>query len=96
MPDLSDPVLCTVLREAFTLDNLWHSLVAIAFTGVLTFFLPGFWIVWSALAALGLYLREASQVSWDFTLRFSLHKHLEWIVGSLAGLVAAVLIAVIV
>lgn len=79
--------------EIFTLDNLWHSLVAVAFVAAIGSWLPAWCLpIVAALAAIGLYLREASQVDWDFTLRWSLHKHFEWLVGSVAGVVAALVI----
>ena len=75
-------------KDVFTLDNLWHSLVAVVFTVALGWFLP-FDFAYAFLAGVGLYLREASQVKWDFTLKFSPHKHLEWIVGTVAAFIAA-------
>ena len=78
----------TLSKDVFTVDNLLHALVAVAFTVALGWFLP-FDPVYAVLAGVGLYLREASQVGWDFTLRWSAHKHLEWAVGTVAALVAS-------
>lgn len=75
-------------KDVFTLDNLLHALAAIAFVVILGWFLP--WpFAYAVLAGIGLYVREASQVDWDFTLKWSAHKHLEWAVGTLAGFIAA-------
>lgn len=74
--------------DVFTLDNLLHAIIAVAFTLILGSLLP--WpFLYAALASVGLYLREASQVKWDFTLKWSAHKHLEWSVGTLAAFIAA-------
>lgn len=89
-----------IWREVFTLDNLLHSLVAVAFTSISLGLLavgasPGgaaFGLAGGA--GVGLYLREAAQVDWDFTLKSSLHKHMEWLVGTVAGFAAAGVIAV--
>lgn len=89
------------MKDIFSWDNLFHSLVAVAFVSILAYLIHLlFWWDWlgwllGALAMIGLYLREASQVDWDFTLRFSFHKHMEWFVGSVCGFVAS-LIAVLV
>lgn len=85
-----------MLKDIFSIDNLLHSLVSVAFVIVVAIFLgalAGF--VAAILAMVGLYLREASQVDWDFTLKGSFHKHMEWIVGSVAGFLAAIIFAVI-
>lgn len=71
------------IGDVFTLDNLLHSLVAVAFTLLFGWGVaagvsalpgdlsvpPGWNIFMAAFAAAGLYFREASQVSWDFALR---------------------------
>jgi len=75
-------------RDVWTIDNLLHALVACAFVVVVGWWLP-FDPLYALLAGIGLYLREASQASWDFTLRKSVHKHLEWIVGSACGFLAS-------
>jgi len=92
-----------LLDEIFTLDNLLHSLVAAVFVGVVS----GLLAIWTGqsswavpfsaafAATIGLYLREASQVDWDFTLHGSLHKHLEWIVGSSVGWTTAGFLAIL-
>ena len=91
-----------MLNEIFTVDNLLHSLVAVAFVQLgWLLVLRGRGHVWgfflaAGLATVGLYLREASQVDWDWALRGSLHKHLEWIVGSVAGWLTAVASATVV
>jgi hypothetical protein len=82
------------LDDIFSIDNLLHSLVAVAFVVILSL-LIGLPLLWAVLAAVGLYLREVSQVDWDFTLKGSRHKHLEWIVGSVVGLIAAVTLMVL-
>lgn len=79
------------LDDIFSIDNLLHSLVAVAFVVILSL-LIGLPLLWAVLAAVGLYLREVSQVDWDFTLKGSRHKHLEWIVGSVAGVIAAAIL----
>lgn len=82
-------------NDVFTLDNFLHALAAVAFTVILGWFLP--WpFIYAALAGVGLYVREASQVNWDFTLKWSVHKHLEWAVGTLAGFIAASILVVVV
>lgn len=86
--------------DLFTLDNALHSAVAVVFV-LVTGFLGLPWPFGAALAALGLYLREASQVGWKWSLpdkdtgKPSLHKHLEWIVGSVAGALAGLITWVI-
>lgn len=96
-------------EHVLTWDNFLHSLVAVAFTCLaipaLIFFGPvarhfGVGLDWlpfllAALAGIGLYLREVSQVGWDFTLRWSAHKHLEWAVGTGAAFLAAGIMALI-
>ena len=85
-----------MIKDIFSLDNLFHSLVSVGFVLVVAIFLgvaAGF--IGAVLAMVGLYLREASQVGWDFTLKGSFHKHMEWIVGSVAGFMAAVFYAII-
>jgi hypothetical protein len=95
-------------EHVLTVDNLLHGLVAVAFTclavPVLVYLGPvagrlGVGLGWlpfllAALAGLGLYLREAAQVGWDFTLRWSAHKWLEAMVGTAAAFVAAGVMAV--
>lgn len=90
------------MREILTLDNLWHSLVAIFFTAVwcAVALLAHFWFdawgwIGAVLAGTGLYLREASQVDWDWTLRWSWHKHAEWLVGTVAGALTALVFALV-
>ena len=78
----------SIKDDILTLDNLFHSLVAVAFTVALGWLLP-FDPLYAVLAGIGLYLREASQVGWDFTLRGSAHKHCEWAVGAVAALIAS-------
>lgn len=97
----------SVRDDVLTWDNLWHSLVAVAFTAVwwavgqlefiaaIVHAIPSWELVGAALAGIGLYLREASQVDWDLTLRWSAHKHLEWIVGTVAAFIAAAILAVV-
>jgi hypothetical protein len=80
-------------EHVLTVDNLLHALVAVAFTVALGWFLP-FDFAYAVLAGIGLYLREASQVDWDFTLRWSAHKHLEWATGTAAAFIAAGAMAV--
>ena len=90
-------------KDVFTVDNLLHTLVAVAFVwavGAAIHFLGGsisFGVAFAlaGLAGIGLYLREASQVGWDFTLKFSAHKHLEWAVGTVGALVQAPVIALV-
>lgn len=74
--------------DVLTVDNLLHALVAVAFVVAVGWFLP-FDPVYALLAGIGLYLREVSQVKWDFTLKGSAHKHLEWIVGTVCGFLAS-------
>lgn len=95
-------------EHVLTWDNFLHSLVAVAFTCLavpaLIFFGPmarhfGVGLDWlpfllAALAGIGLYLREAAQVDWDFTLRWRAHKWLEAIVGTVAAFGAAAVMAV--
>ena len=94
-----------MLSEILTVDNLLHSVVAVAFvwlfgSGWLMISrlanrrnrVSGFFIA-AGLVTVGLYLREAAQVDWDFTLASSLHKHMEWTVGSVVGLLTAVVTA---
>jgi hypothetical protein len=92
----------SVKDDILTVDNLWHALVAVVFTaawwagGLATFGgLPGWPLYGAALAGIGLYLREASQVDWDFTLRWSAHKWLEALVGTVAAFIAAAILAVL-
>lgn len=87
--------------DILSLDNLLHSLVAVAFVsaGCGVLLLTGLWhdglgFVFAALAGVGLYLREASQVDWDFTLRGSGHKIAEAAVGTFCGSLTAVVFAV--
>lgn len=87
--------------DILSLDNLLHSLVAVAFVAALSgvALLAGFWFdgwgfIAAALAGVGLYLREVSQVDWDFTLRGSGHKIAEAAVGTACGFVTAVVFAV--
>lgn len=81
-------------NDVFTLDNLLHALAAVAFTLILGSLLP--WpFLYAALSGIGLYLREASQVKWDFTLKWSAHKHLEWAVGTLAATIAAAILTLL-
>lgn len=96
-------------NHVLTWDNFLHGLVAVAFTclalPILLWLGPsagrlGISLAWlpfpfAALAGVGLYLREASQVDWDFTLRWSAHKHLEWAVGTAAALLAAGVLALV-
>jgi hypothetical protein len=80
--------------DVFTLDNLWHVLVAVSFTVALGWFLP-FDPVYALLAGIGLYLREVSQVRWDFTLKGSAHKHLEWITATICAFLASFVMLVV-
>lgn len=74
--------------DVLTVDNALHALVAVAFVVAVGWFAP--WDpLYAALAGIGLYLREASQVGWDMTLKGSVHKHLEWIVGTVCGFLAS-------
>jgi len=93
----------SVSKDILTVDNLLHTLVAVAFVWLVAWgaqraggewdLLPTFLL--ALLAGLGLYLREVSQVDWDFTLRFSAHKHLEWAVGTVGALIQAPIIALV-
>lgn len=74
--------------DILTLDNLFHAIVAVAFTVALGWLLP-YDPAYAALAGVGLYLREASQVGWDFTLRWSVHKWAEAGVGTVAAFIAS-------
>jgi hypothetical protein len=84
------------MKHVFTIDNLLHSLVALAVVTagiwLSDIWLDGgtFWWVFPILVAIGLYLREASQADWDFGLNGSLHKHLEWAIGSVVGFAGAI------
>jgi hypothetical protein len=90
-------------KDVLTLDNLLHTLVAVAFVwavGAALHFIGasvsfGVALALAGLAGIGLYLREASQVDWDLTLKFSLHKHLEWAVGTVGALIQAPVIALV-
>lgn len=85
-----------MLKDIFSIDNLWHSLVAVAFVLIVGLIFGGASpFIAAALAGVGLYLREVSQVDWDFSLKGSQHKHLEWIVGTVAGFIAAVILAIV-
>ncbi len=84
----------SIKDDILTIDNLLHALVAVSFTVLLGWFLP-FAPIYAALAGIGLYLREASQVHWDFTLGWSAHKHLEWAVGTFAAAVTALALEVL-
>lgn len=75
-------------KDVFTVDNALHALVAVAFTVALGWFLP-FDPVYALLAGIGLYLREVSQVGWDFTLKCSAHKHAEWWFGTACAFIAS-------
>ena len=75
-------------KDIATVDNLLHALVAVAFTVALGWFLP-YDPLYALLAGIGLYLREASQVDWDFTLQGSAHKHAEWWVGTACAFMAS-------
>ena len=79
--------------HVLTLDNALHAAVAVAFTVALGWFLP-FDPVYAVLAWIGLYLREAAQVDWDWTMRWSAHKHLEHAVGGAAAVLASIVMAV--
>ena len=80
------------MSKIFTLDNLLHALVAVAFVILLVLIFGQHAALPAAIAAgVGLYLREAWQVDWDWSLGGSRHKHLEWAVGTAAGLVVALI-----
>jgi hypothetical protein len=101
----------SVNDDILTVDNLLHSLVAVVFVAAgwalgvfvlpmigVTLFVENIWhgtFAYAIGAGLGLYLREASQVEWDWTLRWSFHKHMEWIIGFLAAFVAAFIMVVV-
>jgi hypothetical protein len=84
------------MSKIFTVDNLLHALVAVAFVILLVLIfgqqaaLPA-----AILAGIGLYLREVAQAGWRFSLDGSRHKHLEWIIGTAVGLVAALICVLI-
>lgn len=87
--------------DILSFDNLLHSLVVIAFVSAVSgvALLAGFWhdnfgFIAALLAGVGLYLREVSQVDWDFTLRGSGHKIAEAAVGTVCGFVTAIVFAV--
>jgi hypothetical protein len=86
----------SVKDDILTRDNALHAAVAV-FVVVVTSLVSGPGFPWIAAGLIGLllYLREASQVDWDFTLRFSAHKHLEWIVGTVAAFIAAAIMALV-
>lgn len=88
--------------EVFTKDNLFHVLVAVGVVGVV--YIANIWlatpwllIVAAIIATVGLYVRELLQVKdkhdvWSFTLLGSLHKNLEWAVGSFVAWVLAIVL----
>lgn len=80
------------MKSIFTIDNLLHALVAIALVVLAVLILgSGAAVPAALLAGIGLYLREVSQAGWKFSLGGSIHKHLEWGVGTGAGLIVALL-----
>ena len=85
-----------IISEIFTIDNLWHTLVTLGVTIPFVWFFPGLWFVPVIVSTVGLYVRELLQVKskhgiWSFNLMGSFHKNMEWIVGSVASLIAALL-----
>lgn len=86
-----------LLKHVLTIDNLWHFLVALAFNAaflaaaVLLGWPITLWPVAAALALLGLFLRELSQVGWKFT-DLTFHKHAEWVFPGLAAAVVSWLV----
>lgn len=63
------------MNDILTIDNLLHTLLGIAILGAAMTYPP-------AAVASALYLREQGQ-SGSWTLKWSWHKHAEWIVPSL-------------
>lgn len=72
-----------------TVDNALHALVAVAFVVAVGWWLP-YDPLYALLAGIGLYLREASQVGWDMTLKGSAHKWAEVWVGFLCALIVSI------
>lgn len=82
------------MKDVFTKDNLFHSLVAIGFVLLASLLFGSFWAFPAAVVAgIGLYVRELIQA--DFDASFSTHKHLEWGVGAAAGFLAAVVVVLL-
>ena len=86
-------------EDVFTLDNLFHFLVALGVVLISWFFL-GLPILGAVVATVGLYIREVLQVKkkhgvWSFTLLGSLHKNLEWGLASFVAFVIALVLTVI-
>ena len=78
------------LQELLTFDNLLHWLVCTLAAGVLGAFLINSWVALGMMCCLIMYCREVLQIKsshgdWDFLLRGSLHKHLEWATGGAGG-----------
>lgn len=73
----------------FTLDILFHTLVAIGFTSGMFYFtqalIPWSWIAVPVCVA-AFYVREASQKDWRFT-DWKLKKHMEWVVPTVMSVV---------
>ena len=77
-----------MIKEVFTMDNLLHSIVAVAFVLICSTIID--WpFAWAFLVAVILYLREVEQVEGDFSLNKSVHKWAEALVGGSMGFLAA-------
>lgn len=73
----------------FTLDNLFHALVAVAATS-LAFYMTGFlypfsWIAWPVIVA-AFYIREAAQKDFIF-YDWRTKKHMEWVVPAVVSFI---------
>ena len=85
-----------IVSELFTKDNGIHAAIALAVTLIVILLFGQFFIVAAALVAVGFYVREVYQAGWDWTLKGSLHKHLEWVAPTVVSLIVGlVLLAVL-
>jgi hypothetical protein len=83
-----------MIKDIFTVDNLFHSLVC---TGIVLvgWYFVGYAPLFALGAGVGVYLREVGQVDGDFSLNHSVHKWHEATVGPLVGLVVSAVVSLL-